>query len=78
MLADAVDLLSGRKPPEGAPSQKGDPLTDEQSINLIASLPMDGPGCRWTDRVGGLGCHVVQGGGEHQLCEASQPSSPVG
>lgn len=41
----------GAKASEGAPSQKGDPLTDQQIINLVASLPMDAAGCRWADAV---------------------------
>jgi integrase len=48
-----LDLGShvGSKGSSGAASQKGDPLSDQQIINLLASLPSDGPGCRWGDAV---------------------------
>lgn len=46
-----VDLAShiGSKGAHSAPSQKGDPLSDQQIINLISSLPLDEPGQRWAD-----------------------------
>lgn len=40
----------GRKPAD-ARSQKSDPITDQQIIDLIASLPDDGPGRRWRDAI---------------------------
>jgi integrase len=43
-LKDAI----GRKPAD-ARSQKSDPITDQQIINLIASLPDDAAGQRWAD-----------------------------
>ena len=43
-LKDAI----GRKPAD-ARSQKSDPITDQQIINLIASLPDDAAGTRWAD-----------------------------
>jgi integrase len=43
-LKDAI----GRKPAD-ARSQKSDPITDQQIINLIASLPDDPAGQRWAD-----------------------------
>jgi integrase len=43
-LKDAI----GRKPGD-ARSQKSDPITDQQIINLIASLPDDSAGQRWAD-----------------------------
>lgn len=45
------DLSShvGAKGAHSGPSHKGDPLTDQQIINLITSLPLDAPGCRWAD-----------------------------
>jgi len=45
-----IDLKDsiGRKPAD-ARSQKSDPITDQQIINLIASLPDDPAGQRWAD-----------------------------
>jgi len=45
-----VDLKDhiGRKPAD-AKTQKSDPITDQQIINLIASLPDDAAGQRWAD-----------------------------
>lgn len=45
------DLSShvGAKGSHSGPSHKGDPLTDQQIINLISSLPLDAPGSRWAD-----------------------------
>jgi integrase len=43
-LKDAI----GRKPAD-ARSQKSDPISDQQIINLIASLPDDDAGRRWAD-----------------------------
>jgi integrase len=43
-LKDAI----GRKPAD-ARSQKSDPITDQQIINLLASLPDDAVGQRWAD-----------------------------
>ena len=43
-LKDAI----GRKP-ASATSQKSDPITDQQIINLLASLPDDTAGQRWAD-----------------------------
>jgi integrase len=43
-LKDAI----GRKP-ASATSQKSDPITDQQIINLLASLPDDAAGQRWAD-----------------------------
>jgi integrase len=43
-LKDAI----GRKP-ASATSQKSDPITDQQIINLLASLPDDVAGKRWAD-----------------------------
>ena len=40
----------GRKPAT-ATSQKSDPITDQQIINLLASLPDDAAGQRWADVV---------------------------
>ena len=40
----------GRKP-ENSTSQKSDPITDEQIITLLASLPDDDAGMRWTDAI---------------------------
>ena len=40
----------GRKP-ANATSQKSDPITDEQIITLLASLPDDDAGMRWTDAI---------------------------
>jgi len=45
--ADLKDAI-GRKPAD-ARSQKTDPITDQQIINLIASLPDDAAGHRWAD-----------------------------
>jgi len=45
--ADLKDAI-GRKPAD-ARSQKSDPITDQQIINLIASLPDDAAGQRWAD-----------------------------
>jgi integrase len=47
--ADLKDAI-GRKP-EDALSQKSDPITDQQIINLIASLPDDAAGQRWADLI---------------------------
>jgi integrase len=45
-----IDLKDhiGRKPAT-ATSQKADPITDQQIINLLASLPEDSAGKRWED-----------------------------
>jgi len=40
----------GRKPAT-ATSQKADPLTDQQIINLLATLPEDSAGGRWADAI---------------------------
>ena len=32
-------------------SQKGDPLTDQQILNLLAALPQDAAGVRWADAI---------------------------
>jgi len=45
--ADLKDAI-GRKP-ASATSQKSDPITDQQIINLLASLPDDAAGQRWAD-----------------------------
>ena len=45
--ADLKDHI-GRKPAD-AKTQKSDPITDQQIINLIASLPDDAAGQRWAD-----------------------------
>jgi integrase len=47
-----IDLKEhiGRKP-ASASSQKADPITDEQVITLLASLPDDEAGMRWTDAI---------------------------
>lgn len=45
--ADLKDAI-GRKPAD-ARNQKSDPITDQQIINLIASLPDDAAGQRWAD-----------------------------
>jgi integrase len=45
--ADLKDHI-GRKPAD-ARSQKSDPITDQQIINLLASLPDDPVGHRWAD-----------------------------
>jgi integrase len=45
--ADIKDAI-GRKPPD-ARSQKSDLITDQQIINLVASLPDDDAGRRWAD-----------------------------
>jgi integrase len=45
--ADLKEAI-GRKPAD-ARSQKSDPITDQQIINLIASLPDDAAGQRWAD-----------------------------
>jgi integrase len=47
--ADLKDHI-GRKPAD-ARSQKSDPITDQQIINLLASLPDDEPGRRWADAI---------------------------
>jgi integrase len=47
--ADLKDHI-GRKPAD-ARSQKSDPITDQQIINLLASLPDDEPGRRWRDAI---------------------------
>jgi integrase len=46
-----TDLSShvGAKGTHSGAIKKGDPLADQQIINLITSLPLDGPGCRWGD-----------------------------
>ncbi|MFM7512151.1 MAG: site-specific integrase [Cyanobium sp.] len=41
----------GAKGSQAAASLKGDPLTDQQIINLLASLPIDAAGGRWGDAV---------------------------
>ena len=42
----------GSKGCQGEPSgQKGDPLTDQQILNLLASLPIDAAGSRWADAI---------------------------
>jgi len=47
-----IDLKDhiGRKPPD-ATSQKSDPITDQQILDLLASFPDDGPGRRWADAI---------------------------
>ena len=47
-----IDLKDhiGRKPPD-ATSQKSDPLSDQQILDLLASFPDDGPGRRWADAI---------------------------
>ena len=47
-----VDLKEhiGRKPAD-ARSQKSDPITDQQIIDLLAALPDDEPGRRWSDAI---------------------------
>ena len=47
--ADLRDAI-GRKPAD-AKTQKSDPITDQQIINLIASLPDDAAGQRWADAI---------------------------
>ena len=47
--ADLKDHI-GRKPAD-ARSQKSDPITDQQIINLINSLPDDDAGRRWADAI---------------------------
>ncbi|MFM7513458.1 MAG: site-specific integrase, partial [Cyanobium sp.] len=46
-----LDLGShiGSKGAHSAPSQKGDPLSDQQILDLLAALPTDAAGCRWAD-----------------------------
>jgi integrase len=48
-----ADLRShvGVKPANGSPSRKGDPLTDQQIIDLLAALPDDEAGRRWSDAI---------------------------
>jgi integrase len=41
----------GVKPANGSPSRKGDPLTDQQIIDLLAALPDDEAGRRWSDAI---------------------------
>jgi integrase len=41
----------GSKASQTATTQKGDPLTDQQIINLLSSLPIDSAGCRWADAI---------------------------
>ncbi len=45
------DLRShiGAKGAQAGPGLKGDPLTDQQILNLLASLPVDDAGGRWVD-----------------------------
>jgi integrase len=45
------DLRShvGAKGAQAGPGLKGDPLTDQQIIDLLASLPVDAAGGRWVD-----------------------------
>jgi len=45
--ADLKDAI-GRKPAD-AKTQKSDSITDQQTINLLASLPDDAAGTRWAD-----------------------------
>jgi len=45
--ADLKDAI-GRKPADSK-TQKSDPITDQQIVNLIASLPDDAAGTRWAD-----------------------------
>ena len=47
-----VDLKDhiGRKPADTR-SQKSDPITDQQIIDLLAALPDDEPGRRWSDAI---------------------------
>ena len=47
--ADLKDHI-GRKPAD-ARSQKSDPISDQQIINLLASLPDDDAGRRWADAI---------------------------
>lgn len=44
-------LHVGARPADGGNSQKGDPLTDEQTLELLAGLPDDPSGQRWADAV---------------------------
>ena len=48
-----TDLAShvGAKAGNGAASLKGDPILDQQILNLLASLPSDPSGCRWGDAI---------------------------
>jgi len=48
-----VDLRShvGVKSANGSPTRKGDPLTDQQIIDLVAGLPKDETGNRWCDAI---------------------------
>ena len=48
-----VDLRShvGVKSANGSPTRKGDPLTDQQIIDLVAGLPKDETGKRWCDAI---------------------------
>ena len=48
-----ADLRShvGIKSANGSPSRKGDPLTDQQIIDLLAALPQDEAGLRWCDAI---------------------------
>jgi integrase len=48
-----VDLRShvGVKSANSSPTRKGDPLTDQQIIDLVAGLPKDETGKRWCDAI---------------------------
>jgi len=41
----------GAKAPATAVNQAGDPFTDQQILNLLATLPGDAAGCRWADAI---------------------------
>lgn len=49
MPPDDLSSHIGAKGAHSGTIKKGDPLTDQQIINLITSLPLDGPGQRWAD-----------------------------
>lgn len=53
LWAPPADLRShvGAKPTSGTVSHKGDPLTDEQTLELLDGLPDDSIGRRWSDAV---------------------------
>ncbi len=54
LWAPPADLKQhvGTKSREAASaSQKGDPLTDQQILNLLAALPQDAAGLRWADAI---------------------------
>ena len=41
----------GVKSANGSPTRKGDPLTDQQILDLLAGLPKDETGKRWSDAI---------------------------